>query len=793
MSAVEIVDVDQDPGEAARRLRHRLLRIGAPLLGVLAIAAAVIAVGAYSFVSNRDDALALSQDLIRALDERVTSEVAAFLQPAADAVATVAAVVPAGGLDEEGVALIERGALDLLADRPQLAAIFAGDGRGDFVMVQRSPQGGLDTKQIRHTADGRTVSWTRRDATGAVTATESDPGDSYDPRSRGWFRGALATDGRFWSDIYVFFTTGRLGLSVARRAVLPAAPEVVVGGDIELHVLGDFLRTLKIGSRGEAFIVDADGRLVASPRLAAVAPPDSAAPTVPRVEDLGDSLLTQVYDRVRVVGEGRAIETIDGQRYIIAASSLAAATGQDWRLLLVVPEDDFVGFVAANSRRALYLSGGIMVLALGLAGLLAWQSLATERVSRELARRQRLLDRQGRMLTEVAAYAPQADRGDDAALQRLAATLAEVTGARRISIWQLDAGRGELRCVEGFDRVDRSHLFGAEIRRSECPALFTALDAGEELDVADTPNDPRTAELASIYLGPLGCRGLRSYPVRFDGRVVGAVWLEDLPDEADADRIDAGSLARLLAFISSRRLAAASPQTGGQAVPAETVAIAAGGGAPDVAASALRSASISDLRRRAGLRQLRLRGLEEKDVGAQLFPDCSVLVLRFRDDVALAQHDEAGAGGRIARIVGAFQAEADRLGVRYVKILNDQIIAVEGFDQPVPEGARILAEIALAMQEICSRSFTQRAEFAFGLDSGTVMGSAVGFGEEAYNIWGEAVRIGTRLALTADRGSILASEASYECLRARYLFRRRGAFYLEQVGEMTTYLLRGRL
>jgi hypothetical protein len=37
------------------------------------------------------------------------------------------------------------------------------------------------------------------------------------------------------------------------------------------------------------------------------------------------------------------------------------------------------------------------------------------------------------------------------------------------------------------------------------------------------------------------------------------------------------------------------------------------------------------------------------------------------------------------------------------------------------------------------------------------------------------------------------SEASYEQLRDRFVFRRRGGFYLEQVGEMTTYLLRGKL
>jgi adenylate cyclase len=55
------------------------------------------------------------------------------------------------------------------------------------------------------------------------------------------------------------------------------------------------------------------------------------------------------------------------------------------------------------------------------------------------------------------------------------------------------------------------------------------------------------------------------------------------------------------------------------------------------------------------------------------------------------------------------------------------------------------------------------------------------------------VRIATRLAATADRGTILVSESAYDRLRAHHLFRRRGAFYVEQLGELTTYVLRGRL
>jgi hypothetical protein len=49
------------------------------------------------------------------------------------------------------------------------------------------------------------------------------------------------------------------------------------------------------------------------------------------------------------------------------------------------------------------------------------------------------------------------------------------------------------------------------------------------------------------------------------------------------------------------------------------------------------------------------------------------------------------------------------------------------------------------------------------------------------------------MAATARRGSIQASESAYEELRERFVFRRRGAFYVAPVGEMTTFVLAGRL
>ena len=73
------------------------------------IVGAIVAVAFYSYRSNRDDALKLSQDLIEVLDQRVRAEVESYLEPAAQAVRTLAGMLPAEGLSLRGPAAARKG------------------------------------------------------------------------------------------------------------------------------------------------------------------------------------------------------------------------------------------------------------------------------------------------------------------------------------------------------------------------------------------------------------------------------------------------------------------------------------------------------------------------------------------------------------------------------------------------------------------------------------------------------------------------------------------------------------
>src|ERR687892_1758014 len=178
MRGDEIIDVDADPREARREFWRRIGRFGIPLAGVVLIVAAIIGIAFYSYQSNRNDALSLSQDLIETLNQRVRTEVQAYLAPAAHAVGTLAGMLPNDGLSPAGRPVLEKLALQLLQDRPQLASLYVGDPEGNFLIVQRSPEGTWDTKVIEHDGAQRRVTWYRRDEAGQGEAVEGGPADT---------------------------------------------------------------------------------------------------------------------------------------------------------------------------------------------------------------------------------------------------------------------------------------------------------------------------------------------------------------------------------------------------------------------------------------------------------------------------------------------------------------------------------------------------------------------------------------------------------------------------------------
>jgi adenylate cyclase len=766
-----VVDISVDPRDERRRRRRALLRIGIPLGGVALMIATILFIAFYADRANRDGALALSSDLLVTLEQRIGNEVSAYLEPAAHTVRILRDALHGGALGDR-LPLVETLASSLLREIPQIANLNFADEDGNFVMVRDGRDGGIDVKLIENAPGPRRVTWIHRNAAGDETGREEDPTDTYDPRRRPWYEGALANDHLFWTGIYIFYSQRVPGITASAKYRDPNGRLYLFGVDITLDALSHFLASLEIGRTGRAVIIDDTGQLIASPRGSAMLREIKGELAAPRVDELGDEVLTHAYDRFRIEGAGHRVIEVGGDRYISAVTPIKGA-GSNWSTMIVVPEDDFVGFVASNNRKALVMSLVIVAVATLLASLLVRQGLRADRNARLLLDRQSASARQSGAFASLASDASLFDPAQSLPSRTLTETLANVTDARRASIWALrNAGR-ILRCEDSFDRETGGHTDGLELHRDELPGIFTHLLAGEEIAAADAAGDRRTMELHQI-LSAFGTRALLAVPVRRNDQVVGSVWLEDAPGTAGG-RDFVIAVANMVAL----RMADASIAP----VAREPGAIGKPIAAPETVT-------------RNFAANLRPAEIDPSAIHAEIYRGMAVMVLRFTDATAMAAR-LSGVPRCISDEIGcALQQIATDNGIPYLKLAGHEIVAAAGFKPEDSGAATVIADMALAVRDRCIALFeeSERAhEFQIGIDCSLAIGGAVGNEPRVFNLWGDAVHVAASMAASALPGTVQATEAVYQRLREDFLFRPRGSFHLPHVGDARTFVLAGRL
>lgn len=780
--ASQVIDLAVDPRQARLAWRRRFRRVIAPFLAAALLIGATLGAIAVVHVISRDDALRLADGVLDALEKRIATEAQGWLGPAGR-VAMLLREIQQSGIFREDVLLVEPIGAALLRSVPQVASVYVGSMRGDFIMLRRNEQGGIDSRVIM-TRPERSVVVTTRDAAGRVLSSVADPTDSFDPRTRSWFQGALEADGVHWTNIYVFFSDRVPGLTASlafrdRRGTVRG----VFGVDVRLDTLSAFLARLDIGVGGRAMIIDGAGQLVAFPEVERTVREGDGTLAPVRLDELGDPVLTRAFDVFRIEGPGRGRIQVGGRSWLTIAAALPGVTGRDWSVLIVVPEDAYVGFVGRNTRIALAAAAVIALLALLLAGLLVRQGLRADRTARRL-------QAQGRALAaQSAAFAALADAGqtEGAGARPLLETVARTLGARRVSLWRLGTAGQSLRCEDSFDALARPAVTGTRLDGAAMREAFAALLAGP-LDLSDGAADPRLAALAKGYLEPAGTRALLSAPVRRGEETVGLLWVED----RTADVEGAEGFARAAGSLLAARLA---PRAAPARQLAEPVRLAVGAEAAPAAARRLPGDGLLGAQRtRVFLNRLAERRLGERGLAAELFRDITVLVVRFADPVALAEAGPGEARAPLAdQAMRLLEQVAAAHGIAYLRVLGEAALAADGFEGG-GQRAGPMAAAALEFQDRLAGLFhaaDQRPAFHIGLDTGTAIGSAVGDATPTYNIWGEAVRGATAMAEAAPEAGIHVTETTRALLGEAFLLRPRGRFWLDGAGEMTTYLLTG--
>jgi adenylate cyclase len=334
----------------------------------------VLVVIFYFYRSSTHAVLMLSDDLMEQTTQTVINRTVGFLTPVVAMTEMSSELGANKGMPFNNPARWDRYAIQALHTYPQIAMFLVGDKKGDFLLSHRQPNGTIATKYVRRSRGRPVTTWKYWDKDFRVIKTETNTTDTYDPRTRPWYQGAERNRSLYLTDLYIFYTGEKPGITVS-APVLDGKNQVlgVIGSDIDLNGLSTFLKSLKIGKHGQAFIINEKNELVAFPdpsRIINRQCGDNILCTV-KVEELQIPSITAVFKEHRLSGADRVAVEAGGQRYLATFRNFPPSLGKNWQVGVVVPEADFIGTVEKINRNALLISLGILVIATLLVVLLA--------------------------------------------------------------------------------------------------------------------------------------------------------------------------------------------------------------------------------------------------------------------------------------------------------------------------------------------------------------------------------------------------------------------------------------
>ena len=744
------------------------------------------AIAYYVYVANRHGATLLSSDLVTAIEERVVMQMRAYLDPP-QRLLELADTTVEGRPVFDARREAERYARHALEKVPSVSALSYADPEGNYLFVLRNDKGSFDSKLVDRRNGGHRVTWTRRDGDGRVTTISDDPADTFDARVRPWYEAATRAKKPVWTDTYQFFTVHKPGITFSiPRYDRDGKLLTVMALDIELDSLCTFLSQMKIGISGKAYIIDRTGRIVAFPSDKWEAA-ESETAKAPMLDEVGDPVLTVAFNRLRVEGYGRKVLDVGDRRIIVSTEPVSMLAGRDWVVLIVVPETDFIGFVADSSVAALIMSMFVVAIMVGLAVFLIWRNMQAGRQVAAAATRQQALE--GRTRAFVGLARDVAGEDAVASLERASESAASACAAQRASIWRLSGDGRTLRCEDCYEAAAKDHTSGLALHRDELPNLFAALDKGSVIDTTDARRDRRTVELHAAYLAPLDINNVHISPILQGGRTIGMLSIED-PQRGDR----AAGLVPFcdtLSILLALRFAAAAPAAPAASSPTSSLdphVPAQTGAANALAPRQVRLERIL-FQQNASLDLLGRDGLANAAVGVVKLPDWTTVAQRPPD-----------AAGRTAMdaILLEIRGVIERSDVSYAALLDDEIVIAACPSEPSVAG-RSASVVAIAMLEMRDRlarledKWGIDLDYRLAMDVGTVMASAVASEPPSRNLWGGAVGIAKILAATSARHTIVASETAYELLASYFLLRPRGTYFLPETGNMRTFVMIGRL
>lgn len=209
-----------------------------------------------------------------------------------------------------------------------------------------------------------------------------DSGKHYNPQKRFWYQKPVQTGKESWSEIYPHITGSTLYIAASQPVYNKKGQLAgVLLSNLNLLQIGNFLQGLKIGKTGQSFIIERSGMLVATSTkekpfrfaFSAVKLPENKVTRL-LAKDSSD-IMTQATAKYleakfgnfnSIKSEQQLNFKIGSKRQFIQVLPFQDNRGLDWLIVVVVPEDDFMEEINANTSTTIRLCIVALIVAVAV-------------------------------------------------------------------------------------------------------------------------------------------------------------------------------------------------------------------------------------------------------------------------------------------------------------------------------------------------------------------------------------------------------------------------------------------
>jgi adenylate cyclase len=349
----------------------RKFQVDITIIFLFLITLTVVIVSSYTYSKTAASIFKFSKTTMERISNRILEKLEHYTQSLQLITELSTTLIPSSEAISLDNATLLKYLFDVIEKGPDLSGIYIGTPEGillgafdtDALKMNHyssDPQKALPSEvvaaiwYVNRAAQPPYEIWQYRDEDYKMVGKECLLNPTFDPRVRPWYQGAVKKKGLFWSELYKTIPTGQTTIAVSCPAYDDNGNFIaILGVDLLLEQLSDFLSKQLIGEHGRILILDSDGHVLLTDNKSFTAPSSMVSETT----------VQQAFQKF--MREGKPYFLLDEKKapFLVSCLKFSLTEGTDWIVLSIVPITDFFGDVLRAHKQAYSISLIILIVA----------------------------------------------------------------------------------------------------------------------------------------------------------------------------------------------------------------------------------------------------------------------------------------------------------------------------------------------------------------------------------------------------------------------------------------------